>query len=155
MQMQSPPDLSTMVPYPIVLAHGLDGFKNIGPLTYYYGVSDMLKREGHDVYTSVVDPYNSSEVRGAQLKTFVDGVLAHAACCGPNTWVAQRGSTTVFIDGKASLRLGDLVRQCGGTGALVEASSNVVVDEASGASGGPTGQRASRRGRRPMASPKQ
>ena len=76
MQQQQPPDLSPSLPYPFVLAHGLDGFKNIGPLTYYYGVADALTKEGHAVFTAVVDPYNDSEVRGAQLATFVEGVLA-------------------------------------------------------------------------------
>src|SRR5690348_10010684 len=48
-------------PYPIVLAHGMSGFKNIGPLNYYYGVADALKKDGHDVYVSQVDAFNSSE----------------------------------------------------------------------------------------------
>jgi triacylglycerol lipase len=64
------------VDYPFVLCHGLDGFKNIGPLTYYYGVADALTKDGHSVYTAVVDPYNSSDVRGAELQSFVEQVLA-------------------------------------------------------------------------------
>ena len=54
-------------PYPIVLAHGFSGFHNIGPLNYFYGVQDALSKDGHLVFVSQVDPYNSSEVRGAQL----------------------------------------------------------------------------------------
>src|SRR4030095_3835552 len=53
-------------PYPIVLAHGLDGFDNIGPINYFYGVADALRKDGHQVFTAQVDAYNSSDVRGAQ-----------------------------------------------------------------------------------------
>jgi triacylglycerol lipase len=68
-------DASTRQPYPIVLAHGMSGFKNIGPLNYYYGVADALTKDGHDVHVAQVDAFNSSEVRGAELQTFVESVL--------------------------------------------------------------------------------
>jgi triacylglycerol lipase len=61
--------------YPLILAHGMSGFMNIGPLNYFYGVADALRKDGHPVFVSVVDAFNSSEVRGAQLQTFVEGVL--------------------------------------------------------------------------------
>jgi triacylglycerol lipase len=61
--------------YPLVLVHGLDGFKNIGPIDYFYGVADALSKDGHDVHVAVMDAYNSSEVRGAQLQAFVLEVL--------------------------------------------------------------------------------
>ena len=64
------------VVYPLVLVHGLDGFKNIGPIDYFYGVADALRKDGHDVEIAVMDAYNSSEVRGAQLLAFVKEVLA-------------------------------------------------------------------------------
>ncbi len=51
----------------------------------------------------------------------------HAACCGPNTWQAQQGSGTVFINSKAAHRLGDTVKHCGGIGKLIEGSNNVMV----------------------------
>ena len=51
--------------YPLVLAHGFSGFHNIGPLNYFYGVQDALSKDGHTVFVTQVDPYNSSEVRGA------------------------------------------------------------------------------------------
>ena len=63
----SPTPPPTHQPYPIVLAHGFSGFHNIGPLTYFYGVQDALSKDGHEVYVTTVDPYNSSEVRGAEL----------------------------------------------------------------------------------------
>jgi uncharacterized Zn-binding protein involved in type VI secretion len=51
----------------------------------------------------------------------------HAACCGPNTWVAQKGSGTVFINNLAAHRLGDADQHCGGMGQLIEGSNNVMV----------------------------
>lgn len=61
--------------YPIVLCHGLDGFENIGPIDYFYGVKAMLTKAGYDVHTPVVDPYNTSDVRGAQLQQQVEKIL--------------------------------------------------------------------------------
>jgi uncharacterized Zn-binding protein involved in type VI secretion len=57
----------------------------------------------------------------------VDDTGIHAACCGPNTWTAQKGSGTVFINNKAAHRLGDADRHCGGMGQLIEGSDNVMV----------------------------
>jgi uncharacterized Zn-binding protein involved in type VI secretion len=51
----------------------------------------------------------------------------HAVCCNTNTWEATKGSGTVFINSKAAHRLGDTDKHCGGSGQLVEGSSNVVV----------------------------
>ncbi len=63
-------------PRPLVLVHGLDGFESIGPITYFYGVAGALAADGVDVQVPALDPYNSSEVRGAQLLDFVDGLDA-------------------------------------------------------------------------------
>lgn len=63
-------------PYPIVLAHGLVGFDNIGPIHYFHGVAEALRADGHTVFTPQVDPYNSSDVRGEQLLAAVEQVLA-------------------------------------------------------------------------------
>jgi triacylglycerol lipase len=68
-------DNGTRTAYPLVLVHGLDGFKNIGPIDYFYGVADALRKDGHTVEVAVMDPYNSSEVRGAELQSFVEQVL--------------------------------------------------------------------------------
>jgi uncharacterized Zn-binding protein involved in type VI secretion len=57
----------------------------------------------------------------------VDDPGIHAACCGPNTWTAQQGSATVFINNKAAHRLGDAVKHCGGMGKLIAGSSNVIT----------------------------
>jgi triacylglycerol lipase len=62
--------------YPLILAHGMSGFMNIGPINYFYGIADALRNDGHQVFVSHVDAFNSSDVRGAELLTFVQGVLA-------------------------------------------------------------------------------
>ena len=51
----------------------------------------------------------------------------HAACCGPNTWTAQAGSGTVFINSIKAHRLGDKDTHCGGSGQMVDGSSNVIT----------------------------
>jgi len=59
---------------PLVLAHGMGGFDKIGPINYFSGVAGRLEREGIEAYFSQVDPLNTSDVRGAQLLAFVEGV---------------------------------------------------------------------------------
>lgn len=51
----------------------------------------------------------------------------HAACCGPNVWVAAMGSTTVIIGGMPAHRFGDMTAHCGGVGWLVEGSLDVII----------------------------
>lgn len=51
----------------------------------------------------------------------------HAACCGPNTWVAIEGSTTVFINNLPAHRLNDQDMHCGGLGFMIEGSPDVLV----------------------------
>ncbi|HEY3807227.1 MAG TPA: alpha/beta fold hydrolase [Kofleriaceae bacterium] len=63
-------------PYPIVLAHGLFGFTNIGPLDYFYGVAPVLEAQGRTVVANAVDPVQSSDVRGAQLVADIEQVRA-------------------------------------------------------------------------------
>jgi triacylglycerol lipase len=84
-------DGSTRKPYPIVLAHGMSGFKNIGSLNYYYGVADALQNDGHEVFVSQVDAFNSSEIRGAQLQTFVQTVVAQTGAAKVNLICHSQG----------------------------------------------------------------
>jgi triacylglycerol lipase len=67
-------------PYPIVLAHGFFGFEDFagaGFLKYFYDVKDHLQGEGEQlVFTPSVDPFNSSDFRGAQLVKEIEEILA-------------------------------------------------------------------------------
>lgn len=78
--------------YPIVLAHGFSGFHNIGPLNYFYGVQDALSKDGHEVYVTQVDPYNSSEVRGAELADQVEAILAETGAPRVNLVCHSQGA---------------------------------------------------------------
>ncbi|MEZ4383449.1 MAG: triacylglycerol lipase [Nannocystaceae bacterium] len=61
--------------FPSLWVHGWTGFENIGPLTYFFGVRDHLEPFGFPMSIAVLDPYNSSEVRGGQLSAQIDEAL--------------------------------------------------------------------------------
>lgn len=66
-------------PYPIVLAHGFSGWKDIQALhiAYFYGVAEALQAAGEtQVFETQVDPYGATEVRGNQLAPQIDEILA-------------------------------------------------------------------------------
>lgn len=62
--------------FPIVLVHGMGGFENIGPLEYYFGIPELLRDNGYHVAVTITDPFNSSEIRAAQLAPQIDRILA-------------------------------------------------------------------------------
>ena len=51
----------------------------------------------------------------------------HSSCCGPNEWVTDVGSSSVFINGLAAVRNGDATIHCGGNGSMVEGSGDVTT----------------------------
>jgi len=66
-------------PYPIVLAHGFFGFEKFAGqdfVTYFYGVKQQLQGEGEIVFTPAVDPFNTSDFRGAQLAARIEEIVA-------------------------------------------------------------------------------
>jgi triacylglycerol lipase len=62
--------------YPIVLAHGMAGFSQIGPVDYWYGIPQDLTANGANVFVTQVASFQSSEVRGEQLLAQVQDILA-------------------------------------------------------------------------------
>ena len=66
----------TQTKYPIVLAHGLFGFDQIGPVDYWYAIPSALRADGAKVYSTQVSAANSTEIRGEQLLTQVKQILA-------------------------------------------------------------------------------
>jgi len=64
--------------YPIVLAHGMFGFKSLlgGAVDYWYQIPSDLQANGAKVYVTQVAALESSEVRGEQLLTQVKNILA-------------------------------------------------------------------------------
>ncbi len=66
-------------PYPVVFAHGFFGFEDfagIDFIQYFFGVRAALEAAGEtNVYFPAVDPFNTSEVRGAQLAAAIEAIL--------------------------------------------------------------------------------
>lgn len=66
--------------YPVVFAHGMLGFNRIGTeafgIDYWYQILPDLARNGGNVWSARVSPFNSSEIRGEQLAQQVDEILA-------------------------------------------------------------------------------
>lgn len=62
--------------YPIVFAHGLSGFANIGPLDYWYGIPTDLQANGASTFVTQVSAFQSNEYRGEQLLAQVKTILA-------------------------------------------------------------------------------
>jgi uncharacterized Zn-binding protein involved in type VI secretion len=61
----------------------------------------------------------------AALRVTDTGVHSH--CCGPNTWIAVEGSSTVHINNLDAHRKEDRDQHCGGPGQMIEGSPNVWV----------------------------
>ena len=127
----SPPTVHR--PYPIVLAHGFSGFHNIGPLNYFYGVQDALSKDGHQVFVTQVDPYNSSEVRGAELLTQVQQILGDTGAEKVNLVChSQGGPDCRYVANKLGAQIGAVVMVAGVN------RGDYVADVAAGIIQGPT-----------------
>ncbi len=62
--------------YPIVFVHGFMGWDEILNVDYFYQVRRTLEQAGYEVYTPVVNPINSIEVRSRQLAPQLDAIFA-------------------------------------------------------------------------------
>lgn len=67
--------------YPIILVHGFSGFRKVLGIGYFYKVADTYTAKGYDIHEAVLDPYNSSYVRGGELAEYIDRVLAETYAC--------------------------------------------------------------------------
>lgn len=67
-------------PYPLVFVHGylgFDDFAGVSAIPYFYRVQATLAKASElDVFTPALDPFNSSEVRGEQLASYVEDILS-------------------------------------------------------------------------------
>ncbi|MGR5146928.1 lipase family alpha/beta hydrolase [Photobacterium alginatilyticum] len=66
----------TETKYPIVLVHGLFGFDTLAGIDYFYGIPQALSKSGANVYVAQISATNSTELRGEQLLTQVQDLLA-------------------------------------------------------------------------------
>jgi triacylglycerol lipase len=120
-------------PYPIVLAHGFSGFHNIGPLNYFYGVQDALSKDGHLVFVTQVDPYNSSEARGAELVTQVQQILGETGSPKVNLVCHSQGALDCrYVANKLGSQIGAVVLVAGVN------RGDYIADVAAGVIQGPT-----------------
>lgn len=81
--------------YPIVFAHGLSGFANIGPLDYWYGIPTDLQANGASTFVTQVSAFQSNEYRGEQLLAQVKTILAITGASKVNLVGHSQGAPTV------------------------------------------------------------
>jgi len=63
--------------YPIVLAHGLSGFRQLfGVVDYFYGIPSDLSSSGAKVFVTQVSAFASAEARGEQLLQQIEFIAA-------------------------------------------------------------------------------
>jgi len=92
----------TKTKYPIVLAHGMLGFDNIGPIDYWYGIPETLESDGADVYVAHLSAVGGSEIRGEQLLAQVQDVIAITGAEKVNLIGHSQGGQTVrYVAGVA------------------------------------------------------
>lgn len=90
--------------------------------------SHGCKRCSHTVIGPAVQGSTDIIINGKPAVRLGDSGI-HTGCCGPNTWKAAGGSSTVIMNGKPAFRLSDPTIHCGGPGALITASSDVIVGD--------------------------
>lgn len=94
--------------FPVLLVHGWTGFEAIGPLAYFYRVVVTLEQLGYPLSVAVLDAYNHTTVRSAQLAEQIDETLVE--------WRARKvdllGHSQGGIDSRAAVSMhgrGDVV----------------------------------------------
>jgi triacylglycerol lipase len=70
-----PPRVTGPEAYPIVLAHGLAGFRRLAGVEYFFQVPETLQRHGFQVAVTTVPPWGPVETRARVLGQQVDSVL--------------------------------------------------------------------------------
>src|SRR5262247_2669262 len=67
----------TKTRYPIVLAHGLTGFRQLfGVVDYFFGIPGDLRSNGAQVFVTQVTAVASAEERGEQLVQQIEFIVA-------------------------------------------------------------------------------
>jgi triacylglycerol lipase len=70
-------DTYAQTQYPIVLCHGMAGFKTLfGVLDYFNGVESTLRGSGAEVYVTAVPQFGSTEARGEVLLAQIEDIVA-------------------------------------------------------------------------------
>ncbi len=85
----------TETKYPIVLAHGLLGWDNMLGMDYYYKIPAELRKDGATVYQTQVSAVNYTEVRGEQLISQIENILAVSGAQKVNLIGHSHGGPTI------------------------------------------------------------
>jgi triacylglycerol lipase len=85
----------TETKYPIVLAHGLLGFDEILGIEYWYKIPGNLRNDGAEVYVTQVSNTNYTEVRGEQLISQIENIVAVSGKSKVNLIGHSHGGPTV------------------------------------------------------------
>ena len=80
--------------YPVVLVHGFLGFDDILGIDYFYRIPNRLRQQGTEVFVAQVSAFNTTEIRGEQLRTYVQAVLAQTGAEKVNLIGHSHGSPT-------------------------------------------------------------
>ncbi|MCK0165248.1 triacylglycerol lipase [Marinobacter sp. S6332] len=62
--------------YPVVLVHGMFGFDSLLGVDYFYGIAEDLRKNGAEVYITVVPGLESTIARGEALLPQVEAIAA-------------------------------------------------------------------------------
>ncbi|WP_017222102.1 esterase/lipase family protein [Moritella dasanensis] len=100
--------------YPIVFVHGIFGFSDIWGVDYFYGVPQALRNEGANVYIASLSPANSTELRGEQLRIFIQAVLVDSGAEKVNIIGHSHGGPTARYAASVSPELVASVTSVGG-----------------------------------------
>ncbi|MBA1147696.1 triacylglycerol lipase [Ectothiorhodospiraceae bacterium WFHF3C12] len=81
--------------YPIVLVHGLMGWDSIGPIECWHGITEALRDDGAEVYVAKIAGANTTEVRGEQLLSQVQEIVAISGADKVNLIGHSHGGPTI------------------------------------------------------------
>ncbi len=85
----------TQTKYPIVLTHGIFGWKNMPILqNYFYYIPESLQSRGAKVYTTQLTGLDSSDARSEQLLTQVKTILAISGAQKVNLFGHSHGASS-------------------------------------------------------------
>ena len=135
----------TKTKYPIVLVHGVTGFNTLGGLiNYFHTVPYNLERDGAKVYQPSVSFVNTSEARGQQLASYLNGIseskvniMAHSQGA-PTSRVAasivpHKVASITSIDGvNYGSKVADVVRGIIPPGTNIEGGANAIANALGG-----------------------
>ncbi|OUY06543.1 esterase/lipase family protein [Acinetobacter populi] len=124
--------------YPLVFAHGMAGFNRVGTdllgLDYWYQIIPDLARNGANVWTTRVSPFNSTEIRGEQLLQQVDEIIAITGQPKVNLIGHSHGGPTIrYVAGVAPEKVASLTAVAGphkgsGTADLIVSAEGTIVE---------------------------